>query len=180
MPHVPDRSQRPAPRRALAGAVLMLTLGMAAAGATAQTGTRPQPAQAQSPAGQSPAGQTPAAGKPAQDPVAAHLADVKKQLNITNAQQSQFDQFANVVKQNAQAVEAAMQKAQQNAERSAVESLRTAADFAQTEADNLKRLVPAFETLYSSLSAEQKRLADGLFNAPQDSSQGAPKGKRQG
>ena len=179
MPHVPDRFGRPAARGALAGAVLTLSLGMAAAGAMAQTGTRPQPAQAQAPAGQNPAVAQPQA-QPAQDPVEAHLADVRKKLNITTAQQSQFDQFATVVKQNAQAVEAAMQKAQQNAEQSAVESLRTAANFAQTEAENLKRLVPAFETLYTSLSAEQKRLADRLFNAPQGGSQGTPQGKRQG
>ena len=79
------------------------------------------------------------AARPA-DPVEAQLGEIKKRLNITAAQQPQFDQFASVVKQNAQAMEALMQKAAQSAEKSAVEGLRTAASFAQTEADNLKRL----------------------------------------
>ena len=64
-----------------------------------------------------------------------------------------------------------------------MEGLRTAASFAQTEADNLKRLVPALEALYASLTDQQKRTADQLFNtAPPSGSppQGAPKGQRRG
>ena len=188
MPNALDRPidlpRRPATLRVLAGAVLMLSLGVAAGSATAQTGNRPQPAPAQ---GQAPAGQKPGAAtrqaQPAGDPVEAQLGEIKKRLNITAAQQSQFDQFAATVKQNAQAMEAVMQKAGQSAEHSAVEGLRTAASFAQTEADNLKRLVPALEALYASFSDQQKRTADQLFNtappsgAPQ---QGQAQGKRKG
>ena len=66
-----------------------------------------------------------------------------------------------------------MQKAAaQGAQQNAVEGLRTAASFAQTEADNLKRLVPALEALYASLSDQQKRAADKLFSAAPSS--GAP------
>ena len=76
-----------------------------------------------------------------------------------------------------------MQKEAPTAQQSAVEGLRTAASFAQAEADNLKRLVPALEALYASLSEQQKRTADQLFNsgppsgAPQ---QGQPQGRRRG
>jgi hypothetical protein len=157
--------------RALAGAVLMLSLGVAADSATAQTANRP----AQAP---SAAGQKPGAAQPAADPVEGQLAEIKKRLSITPAQQSQFDQFAGVVKQNAQDMEAMMQKAGQSAEQSAVEGLRSAASFAQTEADNLKRLVPALEGLYASLTDQQKRTADKLFNTAPSS--GAPQGPAQG
>ena len=181
---MPDALHRPVNRpagptvlRALAGAVLMLSLGIAANSATAQTVNRPAPAPAQSPAGQKPA-----AGQPAGDPVESQLGDIKKRLNITAAQQSQFDQFAAVVKQNAQAMQSLMQSAGQNAQQNAVEGLRTAANFAQTEADNLKRLVPALETLYASLSDQQKRAADQLFNTapPSGAPQGEPKARRRG
>ena len=163
MPYVLDRQVdrpvihqgRPATLRALAGAVLMLSLGVAADGATAQTVNRPAPAQAQSPAGQKPG-----AAQPAGDPVEAQLGDIKKRLNITAAQQSQFDQFANIVKQNAADDGRADAEGGQSAEQSAVEGLRNAASFAQTEADNLKRLVPALEGLYASLTDQQKRTAD--------------------
>jgi periplasmic protein CpxP/Spy len=187
MPNALDRpinpSRCPAPLRALAGAVLMLSLGVASGSATAQTGNRPQPAptQAQSPAGQK-SGAATRQAQPAGDPVDAQLGEIKKRLNITAAQQSQFDQFAATVKQNAQAMEAVMQKAGQSAERNAVEGLRTAADFAQTEADNLKRLVPALDALYASFTDQQKRTADQLFNTAPSSgaTQGQAQGKRKG
>jgi periplasmic protein CpxP/Spy len=164
MPHALDRLKYPAALQALAGAVLMLSLGIAADSATAQTGNKQPPAQAQSPAGQKPAAapkETPAAD----NPIDAHLAELKTQLNITAAQQPKFDEFAKVLKQNAETMDTAMQKAQQSAGQSAVEGLRAAASLTQTEADNLKRLVPALEGLYATLSAEQKRTADEMFSA---------------
>ena len=163
MPHALDRLNSPTALRALAGALMLLSLGAAADSATAQTANKPQPAQAPSASGQNPAAaqkQTPAAD----NPVDAHLADLKTQLNITAAQQGKFDEFAKVIKQNAETMDAAMQKAQQSMQQTAVEGLRAAANLTQAEADNLKRLVPALEALYATLSADQKRMADELFN----------------
>ena len=181
MPYALDRLGRPAIPRAIAAAVLMLSLGVAADSATAQTGNRSQPTQAQSPAGQKPAAPQRQA-EPAGNPVEAQLGDIKKRLNITAAQQPQFEQFATIVKQNAQAMESMMQKEAQTAQRSAVDGLRTAASFAQAEADNLKRLVPALEALYASLSDQQKRTADQLFNSspPSGAPQGGAQGRRRG
>jgi periplasmic protein CpxP/Spy len=155
----------PAARGALAGAVLILSLAIVAIGATAQA--------------QAPAGQKPGAAAPAGNPIETQLAEVKKRLSITAAQQSQFDQFASIVKQNAQSMDALMQMATaQGAQQNAVDGLRTAANFAQTEADNLKRLVPALEALYASLSEQQKRAADKLFSAAPPSGASAPGGQQ--
>jgi periplasmic protein CpxP/Spy len=177
------RQGRPGARRALAGAVLILSLGVAANGATAQTGNGPVQAQAQAPAAQKP-GAAAKQAAPAGDPIEAQLGEIKKRLSITPAQQPQFEQFATIVKQNAQTMEALMQKATtQGAQRNAVEGLRTAASFAQTEADNLKRLVPALEELYASLSEQQKRAADQLFSSAPPSgaaSPGEPKARPRG
>ena len=164
------RQWHPAARRALAGALLTLSLAVAATGATAQA--------------QAPAGQKPGAAAPAGNPIEGQLTEVKKRLSITAAQEPQFDQFATIVKQNAQTMDALMQKATaQGAQQNAVDGLRTAASFAQTEADNLKRLVPALEALYASLSEQQKRAADKLFSSAPSSSapasggqQGRPRG----
>ena len=72
-----------------------------------------------------------------------------------------------------------MQKATaQGAKQNAVDGLRTAASFAQTEADNLKRLVPALEALYASLSEQQKRAADQLFSSAPSSGGSAPGGQQ--
>ena len=177
MPHALDRPKCPAALRALAGAVLLLSLGVAADGATAQTANKPQPAQTQSPAGQKPAA-APNQASTAASPVEAHLAELKTQLKITAAQQPKFDEFAKVLKQNAETMQAAMQKGQQSARQTAVEGLRAAASLTQTEADNLKQLIPAFEALYASLSAEQKRTADEMFGTGSPS--GAPSGPSRG
>jgi len=50
----------------------------------------------------------------------------------------------------------------------AIQSVTAAQAAAQSEADALKKLLPALQTLYGVLSAEQKRTADQLF-ADQDS-----------
>lgn len=176
MPYALDRLERSAARRALAGAVLLLSLGVGAGGAAAQTGNRPQsPAHAQAPAAQKPgtaqSGAAPSQAQP-EDAVATHLAELKKQLDITAAQQPKFDEFAKVVKQNAETMDSAMQKMQQKAQQNAVENLRAAASLTQTEADNLKRLVPALEALYGSLTEQQKHVADEMFSSASPS--GAP------
>ena len=111
-----NRAGPPAALRVIAGAVLALSLSVAADSAAAQSVNRPAPAQAQSPAGQKPG-----AARTAGDPVEAQLGDIKKRLSITAAQQPQFEQFASVVKQNAQAMGALMQKEAQGAENSALE-----------------------------------------------------------
>lgn len=183
MAHALDRRKYPAAVRALAGAVLMLSLGVVADSATAQTGSKSQPAPAQSPAAPQPgAAQSQAQAPAAGESVEAHLAELKTQLNITAAQQPKFDEFAKVIKQNATTMDAALQKAQQSAQQSAVEGLRAAASLTQTEADNLKRLVPALEALYATLSAEQKRTADELFStgSPGGPSPGEAPGRNPG
>src|SRR6185312_10262648 len=116
--HPGGRPKRPAALRILAGTVLILSLGVAAGSAPAQTASKPAPAQAQAPAGQKP-GAAPA--QDADDPVEAHLAELKKEINITAAQQPKFDEFAKILKQNAATMDAAMQKVQQSAQQTAVE-----------------------------------------------------------
>jgi protein CpxP len=86
------------------------------------------------------------------------------ELKITPDQESKFDKLADVMRDNAKEMSAAVEK------RSAAEKTTTALDdlkayqtIAQAHADGLKNLVPAFETLYSALSDPQKKEADELF-----------------
>ncbi len=85
-------------------------------------------------------------------------------LKITPDQEPKFDKLADVMRDNAKEMSAAVEK------RSAAEKTTTALDdlkayqtIAQAHADGLKNLVPAFETLYSALSDPQKKEADELF-----------------
>ena len=109
-----------------------------------------------------PALPTPPSAAGAQD-IERQIGDLRRRLNITPAQQGQFDAFAQAMRQNAQDMTALAQQVQQNRNRNAVEDLRVAARFAEAEAEGLKRLVPAFQALYDSLSEQQKRIADQAF-----------------
>jgi hypothetical protein len=46
---------------------------------------------------------------------------------------------------------------------SAVDDLRSNAGIAEARAQDMRRLVPAFETLYDAMPPEQRRLADAAF-----------------
>jgi len=46
---------------------------------------------------------------------------------------------------------------------SAVDDLRSYQKLADAHADGLKKLVPAFEALYNTMSQDQKKTADAVF-----------------
>lgn len=133
---------------------------------------------------QAPRGATPQrqAAPPTAPPGAAgadndrQIADLRKRLAITPAQQPQFDAFAQAMRQNAQDMNALVQQEQQNPKPNAVEDLRSAAKLAEAEAAGLKRLLPPLQALYDSLSDQQKRTADQVLgnNGPP----AEPQGKR--
>jgi periplasmic protein CpxP/Spy len=47
----------------------------------------------------------------------------------------------------------------------AVENMQSYANIAQRHAQDVQRLVPAFQNLYNSLSDEQRRTADQVFRS---------------
>ncbi len=48
---------------------------------------------------------------------------------------------------------------------SAVDNLRSYAELEQQRAQDIQKLVPAFQTLYGALSDQQKREADQMFRS---------------
>ncbi len=168
MSHAIDRLRSPATTRGIASALMILSLGFALPCAAAEDSPQLRLAQAAPPPGQkaAPQRQTQPAQPPV-NPVDRQIADLQKRLAITPAQQPQFDGFAQAVRQNAAAMDTLGQQEQQKTNQNAVEELRSSVAFAQAEADGLKRLLPALEALYGSLSDQQKRTADQVFsNAP--------------
>jgi len=67
------------------------------------------------------------------------------------------------MRQNAQQMDSVMGQQGQNRNRTAVEDLRASVQQAEAEAEGLKRLLPALQTLYDSLPDPQKRLADSVM-----------------
>jgi len=96
--------------------------------------------------------------------VETRIKDLHQKLKITPAQESQWNEFAQVMRENAQAIDAVLKERAENLHAmNAVEDLRSYEKLADAHADGLKKLVPAFETLYNSMSADQKKTADTVF-----------------
>jgi hypothetical protein len=182
MSYAIDRAARAAAAIGFAGALVLLPPGAGNAQgpenspafqlAQAQTSpTRPSPAAPARPG----AGQQQPASRDQQ--VEAQLKQLQQELAITDAQKAQFDAFGQVMRSNAQAMNSAMQQEQQNPPKNAVDDLKAVQHLAETQLDGLKRLVPAFQSLYDSLSDQQKKKADTVFGRSQEGPQPAARKK---
>ena len=132
--------------------------------AMAQTG--------QAPAAQTPTGQTPkaapagksAAGRLSPEQAESKIADLHSRLKIAPDQESKWKPVAETMRENAQAMDAAI------GEREAawktmgvVDDLKSYERMSNTYAKGLTKLVGVFEPFYNSLTPEQKKVADAEF-----------------
>jgi len=98
-----------------------------------------------------------------------HIAELHKELRITPAQQAQWDQFAQVMRDNAKDMDDALQQRVSGfASMNAVENLQSYAQIAQQHAQDTQKLATAFQALYGDLSDAQKKNADTVFRAHGD------------
>jgi LTXXQ motif family protein len=93
--------------------------------------------------------------------VEANIASLRQKLQITPAQEAQFAAVANVMRENARAEASAPHQPPANG--TAVDDLRAEIQYDEVELAGLKRLLPALEALYSTLSPAQKKTADMVF-----------------
>jgi periplasmic protein CpxP/Spy len=100
----------------------------------------------------------PAQGQPAQN-VEGGIAMLHQRLGITPAQEPAFAGLANVMRENARASMVGAPPA--NAD--AVEQLRLAIQYGQQEINDMRRMLPALQTLYASLSPAQRAIANQVF-----------------
>ena len=126
---------------AAAAALLALTLGTAPA-ARAQT----------------------AAPSPRMQRVERHIAELHRRLDITPAEEAQWNAFAQVMRDNAMHMDQAFQaRHAKGPGMNALEDLRSYAAVAQAHADDMQRLIPAFQALYDTMPPQQKTVADQVF-----------------
>lgn len=149
----------------LAPAALLFSL--VAAPALAQNDAPAAPAQAPAAAGTEsqahPPAQTPR-GRRLQSHVEQRISDLHTRLKITPAEEPNWNAFAETMRQNADHMDQLMQqRAASQGKRNALDDMRSYAEMAQAHAEDMQRLVPAFEKLYDSLSPEQKQIADQTF-----------------
>ena len=109
--------------------------------------------------------------------VESHITALKKKLMITSAQESTWDTFAAVMRDNGEAIEAAVQEREASKNLDAIHDLQSYANVAQVHADGAKKLAAAFQPVYDSLSPEQKKNADTMFEHTRTGKMGGGKKK---
>lgn len=147
-----------------ASAAIIALLALPAA-ALAQTTQSPAPA-APPAAASPPMTSQPVPGKSMEERVENRIKQLHEQLQITPAEQSQWDQFAQVMRDNAREMDRAfMQRVQQYPTMNAVQNMQSYETIAEAHAQHLQKLVPAFNNLYNAMPEEQKKLTDQVFRA---------------
>ncbi|WP_277184558.1 Spy/CpxP family protein refolding chaperone [Caballeronia sp. BR00000012568055] len=120
------------------------------------------PAAATAPAMQA-AASTPGATK-REARVEERITQLHSSLKITPQQEDQWSKFADVMRENAHTMgDLYRQRVAQRDHMTALDDMKQYAQITQADADGTKRLVDAFDPLYASLSADQKKLADDAF-----------------
>ena len=102
--------------------------------------------------------------------VEARLAYLKTALKITQAQQTQWDAFADVQRNHARAADARVKAMRDGAAQrpqggrpNAVERLERRQQMLATQSQRLTEVIAAAKPLYAALSPDQKRIADELL-----------------
>jgi LTXXQ motif family protein len=95
------------------------------------------------------------------DALILHLHD---SLKITPAQEQLWQQVAAVMRDNAATMtQLAKTRAENAGNRTALDDLKSYAEISEAHAEGTRKMIPVFETLYNSMSDEQKKAADVEF-----------------
>jgi len=96
--------------------------------------------------------------------VEKHIQALHTTLKITAAEEAQWANVAQTMRGSAIELDKAIDKREANiGSATAVDDLKAYGDIAQAHVDSVKRLAAAFSPLYSAMSDDQKKVADGVF-----------------
>ena len=124
----------------------------------------PAVAQTKTDTGKPPAAQAATSAKP--ETVEQRITTLKTALKITPDQESKWQGVAKAMRENAAAMEKVVQdKKGKMANMNAVDDLKTYQEFSQVRLDGMKNLVSAFSSLYDSMTPDQKKNADHVFDS---------------
>lgn len=158
----------------------VLVPGLAFAQSTPPATSAP-PAGATPSAGAPPAAAAPPVAAPAASPVAPRtgrrprtndtaarveqrIQQLHSELGITPAEEAQWNQFAQVMRDNASAMDQKLnERGTQLATMNAAQDMQSYADLSAQHAQDMQKLASAFQTLYNSFSDQQKQTADEVF-----------------
>jgi LTXXQ motif family protein len=172
------RFTHPAARAATAVATLFGTIVLASplfaassdlsqAAAANSPAAREILAQAASPeAMTAPPATSAAAATASSDRIEARIKELHKKLHITAAQETQWNDLAQVMRDNAKAmVDLQKQRTADTQSMTAVDVVKSYASVIEAHEAGMKKFIPAFEALYNAMSDAQKKTADSLFRS---------------
>jgi hypothetical protein len=98
--------------------------------------------------------------------IEARIKDLHQRLHITAAQEPQWNDLAQVMRDNAKAmVDLQQQRAADKRSMTAVDVVKSYASVIEAHEAGMKKFIPAFEALYNAFSDDQKKSADALFRS---------------
>ena len=99
-----------------------------------------------------------------EDRAELRIKDMHSRLKITAAQEDQWSKVAQVMRDNAKALDTLTQARIDHAkDMTAIDDLKSYGEITDAHADGIKKLTPVFATLYDGMSDAQKKAADALF-----------------
>jgi periplasmic protein CpxP/Spy len=94
-----------------------------------------------------------------------HITELHAKLKITPAEEPQWKEVAETMRENAKDLDLAIDKrVAAISSATAIDDLNSYAEIAQAHANGVKKLAVAFSSLYSAMSDDQKKLADETFS----------------
>ncbi|NPT53652.1 hypothetical protein GNZ13_03230 [Paraburkholderia sp. 5N] len=98
------------------------------------------------------------------DRIDTRISGLHARLQITAAQEDLWQKVAQVMRDNAGTMDSLRQARTSSANSmSAVDDLKSYGQIADAHADGIRKLTPAFQALYDSMSDVQKKNADLIF-----------------
>jgi periplasmic protein CpxP/Spy len=110
-------------------------------------------------------------GSTAAQRVEEHILRLRAELRITPVEQPQWEKFADVMRENAGAMDQIFaERLQQIPTMNALQNMQSYAQIAAAHADHVQKLAVAFADLYNAMPDRQKKLTDQVFRADAESS----------
>ena len=134
--------------RSIATATLVATIAFAGPAFAASSGTRHVTAQSR---------------RAAADDVETRIKTLRGELHITPQQEPAWSNVAQTMRENATRMKDLRAKTQQPSTANAIEQLNAYAQVVDAHSDGVHKFIPAFQTLYDSMSDAQKKTADSVL-----------------